>query len=192
MKFFAKGKRGFVYTEFYKGKKIAIKKKNPDSEAFGRVQNEARMLKLLNKHKIGPKFIEAGDDFVKYYFVEGKMILDFVEVSGKKEIIKTLKSVFEQCYTLDKLKINKEEMHHPVKHIIVTKRGPVMIDFERGHFVQKPKNVTQFCQFVRSMAKTLMGKGIIIEPESIMKLAAQYSREMSRKNLMAILKQLII
>jgi predicted Ser/Thr protein kinase len=54
---FSSGKRGLIYT-FKKNNKIyAIKIKNPKSEAEGRIENEVKFLKILNKDNIGPKFI---------------------------------------------------------------------------------------------------------------------------------------
>jgi len=68
-----------------------------------------------------------------------------------------LKNVFEQCYKMDKLGLNKEEMHHPVKHIVVQKNGkPVLLDFERCKSRKRQHNVTQFCQFVISVAALAM------------------------------------
>jgi len=63
---------------------------------------------------------------------------------------KIIKNILEQCRIMDKLKINKKEFHKPIKHIIVYKNKPVMIDFERCYYAEKPKNVTQFCQFISS------------------------------------------
>ena len=47
-KFFAKGKRGFIYTAKLGKKKIAIKEKNPESKAQSRIEFEAYWLKKLN------------------------------------------------------------------------------------------------------------------------------------------------
>jgi len=49
--------------------------------------------------------------------------------------------------------VNKFEMHHPTKHILIKAGKPsrktvVMIDFERCRWTEKPKNVTQFVQFL--------------------------------------------
>lgn len=149
-KFLAKGHRGVVYTGLLGTKKIVIKEKNPSSEAIGRIKNEARFLRILNKYKIGPKLLKVNTNNIIYEFVNGKFILDFIEKNNKKRNISVLKNVLKQCFILDKLKINKLEMHHPVKHIIIDKK-PVLIDFERCYYTDKPKNVSQFCQFLMSI-----------------------------------------
>jgi len=146
----AKGHRGIVYAGKYRGKKVAIKRKKPESEAVGRIQNEAKWLKVLNKKGIGPKFIFSKDDYFVYYFIDGKFIMDFLIEANNKDINKVLCDIVDQCNLLDKLGLNKEEMHHPLKHIIVRRNKPVMIDFERIHYNDKPKNLTQFLQFLSS------------------------------------------
>ena len=48
------------------------------------------------------------------------------------------------------MQVNKEEMHHPLKHVLIKDTKAVMIDFERVHYTEKPKSTTQFCQFISS------------------------------------------
>jgi len=146
----AKGHRGVIYTGMHHSRKVAIKKKRPESEAVGRMENEARWLKFLNRKGIGPKFIFFKKDYFVYNFIEGDFIMDFFEKADKRAVKKVLIDVLRQCNLLDVIGVNKEEMHHPLKHIIVKDSKAVMIDFERIHASQKPKNVTQFLQFLSS------------------------------------------
>jgi len=141
MELYAKGKRSFIYTFKIDGKKIAMKVDN------GKVQNtknEVKWLNILNKKGIGPNLLFFGKDFFVYDFVEGKPIKD-LKRKNKKVFIEVLK----QCRIMDKLKVNKLEMHKPLKHVLIGKGGKVtMIDFERCYKTQKPKNVSQFCAFL--------------------------------------------
>ncbi|RMF54600.1 hypothetical protein D6745_04830, partial [Candidatus Woesearchaeota archaeon] len=113
--YFAHGKRGVIHTGFLNGKKVAVKSKRESSEAKGRIKNEAVFLKKLNKHGIGPTFISFKENELIYEFVKGRFIMDFFEKASKKDIREVIKNVLTQCYKLDSLGINKEEMHHPVK-----------------------------------------------------------------------------
>ena len=62
-----------------------------------------------------------------------------------------MKKLFKQAHILDKLGINKEEFHRPLKNVIIKKYNqPVLIDFERCHYSNSPKNVTQLVQFMVS------------------------------------------
>jgi len=144
---FAKGKRGLIYTFKIGNKIIALKTKNPDSKAINRIENEANFLKLLNKYKIGSKLIDYGKGFITYEFIKGVTLKEFLKDNKlNKKIILNIK---RQCEILDKLKINKEEMHYPVKNIIINKNKPVLIDFERCGYTLRPKNLNQFKQFLK-------------------------------------------
>lgn len=137
LKYFAKGKRSKVYTGRYGNYKVGVK-------ISERAKLEAKWLKLLNKYGIGPKFLFLDENKLVYRFVEGKRIKDYLKVNKDKKVVK---EVLRQCRILDKLKIDKKELVNPYKHILVGKKV-VMIDFERCHYVDKAKNVTQFFEFL--------------------------------------------
>ena len=191
IKKFARGHRGLLYKACLKKKEVVIKTKKPESEAKGRIANETKWIKILNKHKIGPKLLFFGKGYFAYEFVKGNFILDFIEKNNKEDIIKIIKNVFNQLYTMDKLKVDKEEMHHPLKHIITDKK-PVLIDFERCKITEKPKNVTQFCQFLMSGGTGLLlkQKNIKLNKNKIIKLAKTYKKEQTKENLNNILNTL--
>jgi len=210
IQFLTKGKRGLIYTANYKKIKVKkirifkhreqnvlvhsktlkvfeasksrglfeviIKLQRKDIAAAGTVKREAKFLKLLNKHKIGPKLIFAKGDYFIAEFIKGKLIKDF------KKTKKILKNVINQCHILDKLKINKEEMHNPYKHIIINKKI-VMIDFERAHYNPKVKNVTQFCQYI-------MHHAAVKDKNRLIKLSKAYKKSPARQNLNKIIAEL--
>lgn len=186
-KYFAKGKRSIVYKGFFKGKEAILKtaKKNAPLNVM---RNEAKWLKKLEKYKIGPKLYKEGKDYVIYGFVKGKKIMDWMEEHDKKEIKKIIERILKQCRTLDKLKVNKKELQRPVKHILIGKTVK-MIDFERCKEAKRPKNVTQFCQFLTSknMKKILNKKGIKIDKNKLIILLKEYKKEQSEKNFKKIL-----
>ncbi|MFH1210207.1 MAG: hypothetical protein V1663_05470 [archaeon] len=184
MIFLTKGKRGKVYLD----KDKAIKRTNNQ-----RAKKEAYYLKLLNKYKIGPKFLYLKKDRIVYKFVKGPFILEYIEDNNPKSIKKILKEVLNQCRTLDKLKINKLELHNPYKHIIIegTKiKKPVMIDFERAYKTNNPKNVTQFCQYIMSFKvySVLKKKKIIFNRKKLIQSLRTYKREQTNSNFKNLIK----
>lgn len=189
VRYLAKGHRGLLFTAFYKHKKIAIKTKNPESAAVGRIENEAKWLKRLNKYKICAKLLIHDKDYFAYEYIDGDFIIDYLKKSNKSKIKKIIKKIFNQMLVLDKLKIDKEEMHHPLKHIIVSKNKPYLIDFERTHYSQNPKNVTQFCQFLMSghLSRLLRAKKINIGKNNIIRLAKIYKNNQNLPNLKKII-----
>jgi putative serine/threonine protein kinase len=188
LNFLAKGKRGMVYTGIYKGKKVAVKLQRVDTKAILRIKNEGDILSRINKFNIGPKLLFYTDEYMVYTFVEGDFIADFLEKNGKEKVRKVLIDIFVQLNQLDKLKIDKEEMHHPVKHVIIGKKA-VLIDFERAHFTEKPKNVTQFIQFIVSkrISDLLEEKRIKTKKELMLSLARDYKRNYSKSTFNSIL-----
>jgi HemK-related putative methylase len=192
LEFFAKGHRGMLFTARYKGKKAAVKTKLPESQALGRIQIESHWLKRLNKKKIGPRLLYSEKDFFIMEFVDGKRIFDYAEHANKKQIKSVLAKVFEQCYQLDKININKEEMHRPYKHIIIKNNKPSMIDFERANYSRKPKNVTQMFQFINSgrFRNLLIKKGLKINKKNIIKMSKIYKKTLDKKIIEKILKGL--
>ncbi len=160
IKYLDKGKRSLVYTGIYRNKKVIIKVKNPSSTAIERIKNEAKYLKKLNKYKIGPKYITSKKNFLIYEMVEGKPYIDYIRTKKKKEL--TLQ-IIDKCRTLDKLKINKLEFTRPIKHFFVKNNKVTMIDFERCYKTDKPKNLTQFCNFLNAKKVYKIPKKLLIE-----------------------------
>lgn len=190
---FNRGQRGIIYTARWHGKKVAIKVKNPASKAQGRIINEARWLKLLNRRGIGPKILFHTDDYFCYEYIAGVFIEEFMEQANKTEIKKVLKDVFEQCFKLDKIGVTKEEMHNPYKHIIIEKNlKPVLIDFERSHATEKPKNVSQFCQYITSgrVQRLLKKKNFKFTNQSVRSASSTYKKNLDKSSLNKIIKLL--
>jgi len=191
IKYFSKGRRGFIFVGNYKNKKVAIKTKRPDSKAIDRIKNEINFLKILNRKNIGPKLFFSGEDFLIYEFIDGNFIIDYLKYNEKEKIKKVLRNIFEELFLMDKLKINKEEMSHPQKHIIINKKHkPVLIDFERSHYTLKPGNVTQFSNFLISnnILNILKNKKIIINKNKIIHAAKKYKKNQTKNNFNNILK----
>jgi HemK-related putative methylase len=158
IKYFTKGHRGLLLTGKYKGNKITIKTKLPESKAVARMANEAKWIKRLNKKGIGPKLAFEGKEYLAYYYVEGNLFPEFLKKAKKRNALAAARDVLMQCYEMDKIGVDKEEMHNPYKHILVKVRKPVLIDFERAHIVKSPKNVTQFLQYLSSSKVGLMDR----------------------------------
>jgi len=179
VKYFSKGKRSLIYTGIYKNQKVAIKTKNPVSEAENRIENEIKFLKILNKHTIGPELLLTTKKYFVYKFVEGELLVDYLKNNNNNNY-SILKKVIDQCRILDKLKINKLEFTRPIKHVFVKNKKITMIDFERCYYTENPKNVTQFCQFL--IRYNLM--------ENNIEILQNYKENQTEKNFKEILKKI--
>lgn len=190
---FSKGKRGLIYKAGLKGKRVAVKIKNPESRAVRRIKNEGEWLKELNKKGIGPKLLISSGSYLIYKFEEGKMVGDYIESAKKARIKAVLSDVMNQMRGLDELKVDKEEMHHPWKHIVVGRSSrPVLLDFERCRKKSTPKNVTQFIQYLNSgrMRRLLKRKGIAFDSHMLAKLAQEYKASYSDETFSKILQEI--
>ncbi len=158
------------------------------------MENEANWLKILNKHNVGPEFLFAGKNYIVYRFVKGDFILEALLGLTKNRIKGVIKNIFEQCFTLDNLKVAKEEMSHPPKHVVITKSlKPVLIDFERAHKTANPHNVTQFCQFIISGHPygLLKKKGFALNKNAVIRLAKLYKSESCKVNFQLLLDEVL-
>jgi release factor glutamine methyltransferase len=151
---------------------------------------EAKFLKILNKYGIGPKYISHKKDELQMEYIKGNRILDYLEKSTKKQIIDILDKILNQLFIMDELKINKLELTNPYKHIIVRNHIPIQIDFERCIYTTKPKNVTQFIQFLSSGKLNVLfkQKNISIDLDKLRIIAIIYKKEINKKYLKEILK----
>ncbi|MEK6869165.1 MAG: HemK2/MTQ2 family protein methyltransferase, partial [Nanoarchaeota archaeon] len=101
IRYFAKGKRGIVYTGQYRNKKVAIKVKNPESSAILRTNNEIKFLELLNKKNIGPKLLLYDEDYLIYNYVDGTTFIYCLANNKRENIEKIIKKVMYQLFVLD-------------------------------------------------------------------------------------------
>ena len=198
IKSLAKGHRGFVYSAKLNKKDVAVKIENSPKNNF-RIKNEVEWLKKLNKKNLGPNLIAEGSNYFIMDLIKGKRIVDFIDSLdanqlNTRNLIKTvLCECLRQCRELDLMKVDKDEMHHPYKHIIIGENQNItFIDFEKCKYTEEPKNVTQFCQFISStnMFVVMREKGLMVFPEKIRKFAQFYKINPSEKNLEKIMKEI--
>ena len=202
IRYFTHGKRGNLFRgkidrsklvkTHFPGKKdiqqVIIKVKREESDAVGRIANEVQWLTALNVYNIGPRLLFSGEGYFVASFIDGIFILDWIASHSALGIKKVLLTVLEQCFVLDTMKVNKEEMHHPLKHIIIDQRNyPILVDFERCARVEKPHNVTQFIEFICRMKKELEEKGVVVPVLRFRELSKQYKDGMTKENFKELL-----
>jgi predicted Ser/Thr protein kinase len=86
--------------------------------------------------------------------------------------------------------VNKEEMHRPLKHIIVGKDAR-FIDFERCSKTKNPKNVTQFCNYIfitNNPVATKVRKLFKIKKEAALQLLKSYKKKRDLEPVVSLLR----
>ena len=155
------GWRGEVYCGFLEGKKVAIKvaKRKEAEEA---IRKEARILEFLKGLEGVPKLVYKGKDFFIYEFVEG---MPFGKVDWTREELKKIfLKLVDICYKLDKMGVSQGEMHNIEKNVVVNKKDMGIevhiLDFDRGCFSKKPRNIPQLLQVLRRYSFISTGEAI--------------------------------
>ena len=191
---FARGKRGLIFSGIYNGSKVTIKLKNPNSKSENAMEREYKMIDFLRNEGFTriPKVVLTGHDFFVYEYIDGILIEDFLKKSKKSEIIEVIKNVFYSMRELDVIGVNKEEMHRPYKHILISNGDFTLIDFERCKETDKPQNVTQFCQYITSenFRRITSKKKLNFDKEEIIKLSQNYKKNYSQVSFSKILDHL--
>lgn len=202
LSFFSRGKRGVLYAgELQATGERVVAKLAADVEAQVSVTAEARWLREMNRLGLGAKLLDAGPGWFLSERLEGFNAVEFLTqpaavVSRQDalwlvremltQVCTTVESVMKpgvwtdgerhgrQCFTMDLMGVNKAEMTHPHRHIIVHRRADAsgwkcsFVDFEKCAYSTKPKNVTQLCQvppawmIVRIMRPNANGGGCVM------------------------------
>ena len=198
-KYFSKGKRSIILkikNEDLKlikiGEEKVVKKEYYYLETIEK--KSKKLFKNFEKFRFIPKF-KFDKDLLFLEEIKGKdykqLKKEFLESKNEK-ILEKILLLFKKgliiCFLLDLFKINKFEMNHPEKHIILTEKGKVVfIDFERSTFSKKTKNLTQFSFFI---FKELNEFGLIEEKEKtkLKELLRKYKKEKNWKRVKEISK----
>ena len=89
-----KGYVGIVVLGKIGRKKVAVKIRRNDSPRKN-LKKEAELLKIINKHKIGPKLIASSKNFLVMEYLDGEKIGDWVDGLKKKGSSSQLKIIIK-------------------------------------------------------------------------------------------------
>jgi len=166
LRFFARGKRGVLYSGEFNGESdgreaprpVVAKLAAAGAEAQRSVADEAKWLRVMNRMGVGAALVDAGPGWFLQERLEGQNVVDFLAQSdsliSRADALWVVREMLSQCFTMDLMGVNKEEMTHPHRHIIISRKADrgwrcTFVDFEKCAHTKKPKNITQLCQ-VRS------------------------------------------
>lgn len=190
-----KGYVGVVVLSRLGTKEVALKIRRVDSSR-PEMENETRLLRLANEVSVGPQLVNHGKNFIIMEYLEGKKIIDWIrELKGRGSAAKlkfVIKKVLEDCYSLDKIRLDHGELSRIHKHVIIGK-SVCIIDFESASVNRRTSNVTSATQsiFIGSGIAKLVKK-IIKEPSKRKLIASlrKYKNDQSRKNFESVLQVL--
>tara|TARA_B100000029_G_scaffold8894_1_gene9449 strand:- start:88 stop:1185 length:1098 start_codon:yes stop_codon:yes gene_type:complete len=151
------------------------------------MSNEAKLLQIVNKLDIGPKFIKNSKNFLVMEYIEGEKIIDWAKKTETKsqEVRSVLNNVLRECYLLDDAGLDHGELSTIDKHVIVGKNKNTIIDFESSSTNRKPSNVTGATQGIligTGLAKIIQKKVKLPPKETIINLIRQYKKNPNLEN----------
>ena len=189
-----KGYVGVVVLAKQKSKKVALKIRRLDSQR-NEMKSEAKLLKLVNSVKVGPKLYDFSKNFVVMEYLEGEKIGKWISSLGgpgsTKRLKSVIKTVLEDCYRLDKIGFDHGELSSISKHVIVGPKKSTLIDFESSSTNRKVSNVTSITQaiFIGSgVAKKVNRIYKIPSKEEIIEVLRIYKKEKTLESFENILK----
>jgi putative serine/threonine protein kinase len=186
-----KGCVGLVVLAHRKNEKVALKIRRIDADRVSMLR-EARLLRKANSAQVGPQLLDASKNFLVMQFVEGDLLLQWLEKDVSKPRLRTiLRNILEQCWRLDTAQLDHGELSHGPKHVIIDGMDkPYIVDFETSSTRRRPSNVTSISQFLfmSEMSSEIPRKLGIKNKENIVDTLKRYRRDMTRDNFLEILK----
>ena len=181
-----KGYVGMVVLAKKNNEIVALKIRRIDSPRKN-MSNEAKLLQIVNKLDIGPKFIKNSKNFLVMEYIDGEKIIDWAKKTETKsqEVRSVLNNVLRECYLLDDTGLDHGELSTIDKHVIVGKNKNTIIDFESSSTNRKPSNVTGATQGVligTGLAKIIQKKVKLRPKETIINLIRQYKKNPNLEN----------
>ena len=191
-----KGYVGIVVLGKIGRKKVAVKIRRNDSPRKN-LKREAGLLKIINKHKIGPKLVAFSKNFLVMEYLDGEKIGDWVDGLKKKgnssQLKTVIKKVLEDCFSLDRIGLDHGELSNLSKHVIIGKKTTI-IDFESSSMDRKVSNVTSATQALcigSGISKIISRVYKIPKKQKMITVLRRYKREGTREsfeNLLSVLK----
>ena len=181
-----KGYVGMVVLAKKNNEIVALKIRRIDSPRKN-MSNEAKLLQIVNKLDIGPKFIKNSKNFLVMEYIDGEKIINWANKTETKsqEIRSVLNNVLRECYLLDDAGLDHGELSTIDKHVIVGKNKNTIIDFESSSTNRKPSNVTGATQGIligTGLAKIIQKKIKLPPKETIINLIRQYKKNPNLEN----------
>lgn len=189
-----KGYVSIVALAYTDAGKVALKIRRLDADRDD-MSFEGKMLKMVNRIKIGPKLLNLSDNFILMKNIEGNLLpLWILEKSKHKKIRlrKVMNKLLYDCFKLDIHKLDHGELSNASRHIIVKRDdAPVLLDFESSSCHRKPKNVQCMCHylFIRSsISKSINEILEIDDTDLLIETLKIYKKNQNRKNFKKILE----
>lgn len=189
-----KGSVGLVTLARFKGQYFALKIRRTDANRAN-MFDEVVYQSLANSIGIGPFLVNFSENFILMEFVKGSNIVEWYSSvrNTNERILKCTALILEQCYFLDRLKLDHGQLNRLDRHIIISKDGrPTILDFETSSAMRRVSNITSVSQsiFLHGPIYSRLQDSINKDRTQIMKNIKDYKIQMNYEKFKKILNLL--
>jgi putative serine/threonine protein kinase len=190
-----KGSVGLVTLVKSRKKYFVLKIRRTDANRPN-MYDEVVYQSAANSMGIGPFLVNFSENFILMEFVRGFNIVDWYgsNKTANDRILKCAATILNQCFVLDRLKLDHGQLNRLDRHIKVSEEGkPTILDFESSSTGRRASNVTSVCQsiFLHGPIFSRLKGSIEKDRELIMKCIRDYKRDMNYEKFEKILRLLI-
>jgi len=190
-----KGCVGIVVVAYTEKGKVAMKIRRMDADR-SEMRHEVEMLKEANTVRVGPRLLEASENFLLMEVIKGSLLFRWISMlkgrGTKSRIQKVLRDILEQCWRLDKIDLDHGELSKAPKHIIIDEEDkPHIVDFETASINRRVSNVTSICQYLfigSEVAEIVKRKLADIDRKQLILALRKYKENPSREHFEEILE----
>ena len=155
---------------------------------------EADLLIRANAVGVGPRHIAHSDNFLLMDYIDGPMLVDWLQGSQSAEAIYWIvTNLIHQAYQLDQTGIDHGDLRCITAHALVQAQGPVLIDFSGASLDRRPANVTTLVQglFISTqIAQLLRPLFSQVTKSELIEYLRQYKHQPSLGHMQALLTYL--
>ena len=186
-----KGSIGLVTLVKYRKRYFALKIRRTDANRFN-MYDEVVYQSAANSIGIGPFLIDFSENLILMEFVRGLNIGDWcgLKRTTNDRIQQCTASILQQCFLLDRHKLDHGQLNRLDRHIIVSNDGkPTILDFETSSTSRRASNVTSVSQsiFLHGPIFSRLESSIVKDRKFIIKCIKDYKRDMNREKFEKIL-----
>jgi len=186
-----KGHVGVVLRALFEGREVALKARRTDGGRLG-MGREAEFLRHANQWSLGPRLYAGSEDFLVMELLVGPYYGDWVEanIGDREAVVKSVGVILDIAWRLDQSGLDHGELTRIMRHFIVTRDGPRVIDFESASLTRGVSNLTSTVQSLfmsHRFAELLKRVYPMPKMDELLDALKRYKRDKSEENYRRVL-----
>ncbi len=189
-----KGSVGVVTLVRSRNRYFVLKIRRTDANRAN-MYDEVLYQSLANSIGIGPFLFNFSENFILMEYIKGANILDWYNSKNStcEKILKCTCSILQQCFLLDRIKLDHGQLNRLDKHIVISNDGiPTILDFETSSTKRRTGNVTTVSQslFLNGPIYDRLRDSQDNDNKQVIKIIKNYKKNLSHENFEKILNLL--